>query len=214
MCVRGTLAIGRLWGDLCLWLVLLLDRRVWKLVTRHSEAQLSIHILKGLPRPLRWTLLHSPNSILALSSKELLVINDYYFTIRQSRLLSYIKTYLALPLRPIVCINLRSDVIKACVITYIPFTNSIKALNETTVAVALTSRSSVLLYAIGDRGELRYLLEIKLLFLADNLSSAGGKLLIAKHAYAPSLAEITQTCHVCNNLAELAGAAPEVAEYC
>lgn len=163
---------------------------------------------------IRHPLLLGPNSILALSGDELFVTNDHYFTIEKSRLLAQIETYLSLPLGPIVYVDLRSGGVDAHVAARVPFANGIEALNSSTIAVASTTRSSVLLYALNDGGRLEYQSEVRLPFMPDNLSSAGGKLLIAGHAHFPTLAQFTKTRHVCNDPVELARATPEMKEHC
>lgn len=159
-------------------------------------------------------LLQGPNSILALGSEELLVTNDHYFTMKQSRLLAQLETYLALPLGTVVHVNLRGGSVDARVAARVPFANGIEMFNSTVVAVSSTSRSSVLLYTLRSGGRLEYRSEVRLPFLPDNLSSAGGKLLIAGHAHHPTLATFSRTRHKCNDPAELAGATPEMKEHC
>ncbi|MBE3043343.1 hypothetical protein IMZ48_12390 [Candidatus Bathyarchaeota archaeon] len=163
---------------------------------------------------IRHPLLQGPNSILVLGAEELLVTNDHYFIMKQSRLLAHLETYLALPLGPVVHVDLRGGRVDARVAARVPFANGIEALNSTTVAVAATSKSSILLYTLRAGGKLEYHSKVRLPFLPDNLSSADGKLLIAGHAHLPTLAKFTQSRHVCNDAAELAGATPEMREYC
>lgn len=163
---------------------------------------------------IRHPLLRGPNSILALGSDELFVTNDHYFTMKHSKLLAHLETYLALPLGPVVYVDLRGETVDAHVAARVPFANGIEALNSTTVAVASTTRSAVLLYTLRDGGRLEYQSEVKLPFLPDNLSSTGSKLLIGGHAHFPMLAMFTQTRYICNDPVELAGATPEMKEYC
>lgn len=163
---------------------------------------------------IRHPLLRSPNSILALGPEELLVTNDHYFTAKQSRLLSQLETFLGIPLGPVVYVDLRGGNVDARVAARVPFANGVETLNSTTVAVASTSRLSVYLYTLHNGGKLEYQSEVRLPFMPDNLSSAGGKLLIAGHAHFPSLAKFTRSRHICNDPAELAGSTPEVRENC
>lgn len=163
---------------------------------------------------IRHPLLRGPNSILALGSDEILVTNDHYFTMKQSRLLAHLETYLTLPLGPVVHIDLRDGGVNAQVVARVAFANGIEALNSTTIAVASTTGPSILLYTLQDGGALEYQSELRLPFLPDNLSLAGGKLLIAGHAHFPSLAKFTRSRHICNDPAELEVATPEVRESC
>ncbi|KHN95935.1 Six-bladed beta-propeller, TolB-like protein [Metarhizium album ARSEF 1941] len=163
-------------------------------------------------------LIHGPNSIALVSSREFYVSNDHYFLARQSRLLSRAETFLGLPLGTVVHVKLSkdkpADVEEAKVVARVGFANGVEILNSTTVAVAATSQSAVYLYERRQNASLAYKKSIQLPFLPDNLSVHGGKLIIAGHPHFPSLVKFTATRHICNDAAELAKANDEMRQYC
>ncbi|SPO06296.1 uncharacterized protein DNG_08985 [Cephalotrichum gorgonifer] len=190
-------------------------------VTNHARSGIRIEKFKLDTRELVAThldtishpLLYGANSIFALSGEEILVTNDHHFTAKRSPVLSQLETYLALPLSTVVHVNLKGGEVDAHVVARLPFANGIEVLNSTTVAVASSSKASVLFYT-RDGSDLKYHSEILTPFLPDNLSSAGGKLLIAGHAHMPTLAKFADSRHICNDPTELSQATAEMKEYC
>ncbi|EFY90575.1 paraoxonase, putative [Metarhizium acridum CQMa 102] len=163
-------------------------------------------------------LIHGPNSIALVGSRELYVSNDHYFLAKQSTLLARTELVLGLPLGTVVHLKLSADkpadVEEASVVARAAFANGVEMLNSTTVAVASTSRSAVYLYDRRRDGSLSYRSSIQVPFLPDNLSVHGGKLIIAGHPHFPSLTKFTMTRHVCNDAAELAKADDAMKAYC
>ncbi|KAL7620203.1 hypothetical protein AAE478_009196 [Parahypoxylon ruwenzoriense] len=181
-------------------------------------------------RTIRHSLLHAPNSVALLDSHELLVTNDHYFLVKQWPLLAHMETYLSLPFGSVVHVDISSlledpsNAVKAHVIARVPFANGIEFLNETTVAVATTSRASVYLYTITNNPStsrksspptLTYKSMIKFPFMVDNLQvSQDGTLFAAGHPHPPTLGKFAQTRHICNSPDHLAVADAALREYC
>lgn len=164
-------------------------------------------------------LIHGPNSIALVNSKEFYVSNDHHFLAKQSIILAKTETMLALPLGTVVHVKLAegkdsSEVEQAKVVARVAFANGVEILNSTTVAVASTSRSAVDLYQHHEDGSLTYKSSIRVPFLPDNLSLHGGKLIIAGHPHLPSLTKFTHTRHICNDPKELVKASADMKEYC
>ncbi|TWU74988.1 hypothetical protein ED733_005820 [Metarhizium rileyi] len=163
-------------------------------------------------------LIHGPNSIALVNSRELYVSNDHRFPATQSVLLSRAESMLGLPLGTVVHVKLADDtpgrVDAAKVVARAGFANGVEILNATTVAVAATSRAAVYLYARHEDGSLAYRSSFRLPFLPDNLSFSGGKLIIAGHPHFSSLAKFSATRHVCNDAVELAKADEDMRAYC
>lgn len=164
-------------------------------------------------------LIHGPNSIALVNSKEFYVSNDHYFLAKTSILLAKSETILGLPLGTVVHVKLSegkdsSKVEQAKVVARVAFANGVEILNSTTVAVASTSRSAVYLYEHHKDGSLTYKSSIRVPFLPDNLSLHGGKLIIAGHPHLPSLSKFTFTRHICNDPKELVKASGDMKEYC
>lgn len=163
-------------------------------------------------------LIHGPNSIALVNSRELYVSNDHHFLAKQSLFLARTETFLGLPLGSLVHVKLSKDspakVDEAKVVARAGFANGVEILNSTTVALAATSRGAIYLYERHDDGSLTYKSSIRVPFLPDNLSVHGGKLIIAGHPHAPSLTKFTVTRHVCNDAVELAKASDEMKRYC
>lgn len=163
-------------------------------------------------------LIHGPNSMALVSSRELYVSNDHYFLARQSTLLARTESFLGLALGTVVHVKLSgdkpADVQEARVVARAAFANGVEMLNSTAVAVASTSRSAVYLYERRPDGSLTYRSSVPVPFLPDNLSLHGGKLLIAGHPHFPSLVKFTVTRHVCNDASELAKADEAMRKYC
>ncbi|KAK2589880.1 hypothetical protein QQS21_012444 [Conoideocrella luteorostrata] len=164
-------------------------------------------------------LLHAPNSIAIINSKELYITNDHYFLARTSKLLARMETFLAPALASVVHVKLRdgptvAGVESVNVVARAAFANGIEFLNSTTLAVASTTRNVIYLYESHKNGSLSLKSSIQVPFLPDNLSVHGGKLFIAGHPHFTSLAKFTQTRHVCNDPEELGKASADLKEYC
>ncbi|TKA62193.1 hypothetical protein B0A55_10527 [Friedmanniomyces simplex] len=142
-------------------------------------------------------LLHTANSIAAMSPSTLLVSNDHYFTQRKNGFLATLETYLGLPLASLVRVEL--DITRArgppkvTVLARHAFANGVALLDDTTVAVASSSGAAVHVYtspsgfAKGTE-DVSLAETIRLRFLPDNVSVDGnGVLLIAGHPFAPAL---------------------------
>nr|WGU20919.1 crs8 [Clonostachys rosea] len=155
-----------------------------------------------------------PNAILPLNAEELLVSNDHYFLVRYFKPLAKIETYLGLPTGPVVYVNLQNGQVKTKVVARVPFPNGIHLINDTTLAVASSSRATILFYTVHDYQNLEYRSKIDLSYFPDNLAVAGDKLLIAGHAHLPTVAKFTESRHICNFPEKLAEAPSEVQEYC
>ncbi|KAI1765081.1 calcium-dependent phosphotriesterase [Hypoxylon sp. FL1150] len=185
-------------------------------------------------RTIRHPLLRGPNSLTLLNSHELLVTNDHHFLIKEQRILSRLETYLGLPLGTVVHVDISPLIedpahpVKAKVLTRVAFANGIEKLNDTTVAVASTSRAAVYLFDLASNSNsnsnsnnafspptLTYRSIIKFPFMVDNLRvTSDGALLAAGHPYAFSLEKYSQTRHLCNDPDELAAADLAAREYC
>lgn len=173
-------------------------------------------------RSIKHSLIRGPNAIVLRNSNEFFVTNDHHFLMAQSRLLSQMETYLALPFGSVVHVDIsKPDVVNANVVARVPFANGIEFINGTTLAIASTSRSEVQLYKvtsseeIGSVPSLTYHSAIKIPYNVDNLSvSSDGRLLMAGHPHPPSLTKFSKTRHICNDPAELAKADLSQQEYC
>ena len=163
-------------------------------------------------------LIRAPNAIALIDDKNFYVTNDHFFPASASKVLSLLETYLGLATGTVVRIRLTDgdagEVQDAQIVARVPFANGIEVLNDTTIAVAATSRGAVYLYEPQDPGSLTYKAQIKLPFMPDNLSSSGGKLMIAGHPHAPSLTKFAETRHVCNDATELLSASAKLKEFC
>jgi len=149
-------------------------------------------------RTLRHPLVHTPNSIAAITDTEIYFTNDHYFPVRKNALLAKAETYLAVPGGSVVHVNLITD--SAKIVAHIPFANGIAVLNETTLAVSSTSKPGVYLYTMTKQSDLVLQKVIRVPSLIDNLSvDANGKLLIAGHPHAPSLVTVSDTRALCNS---------------
>ncbi|KAH8601845.1 hypothetical protein B0O99DRAFT_607577 [Bisporella sp. PMI_857] len=169
--------------------------------------------------------IHAPNSIVVVNDHEFYVTNDHYFLMARSRFLQYVETYLSIPGGSVIHVDIspngQSDsddhAVKATTVARVPFANGIELLNRTTLAVASTSQASVYLYSSDGANPptLRYLSQITLPCLVDNLSVSGtGTLLMAGHPHAPSTTKFAKTRHICNSPADLAQAEPQMQKYC
>lgn len=138
--------------------------------------------------------LRAPNAVIQISTTEVLVTNDHFFTPRASKWLNKIETYLGLPLGGVTYLNLQTG--EATQIARIPFANGIALLNQTTVAVASSSSAKVFLYSL-DRSHspptLSLVESISTPFWPDNLHTSGDKLFIAGHAQLSGLTKFAES---------------------
>ncbi|KAF4974812.1 hypothetical protein FZEAL_8336 [Fusarium zealandicum] len=191
-------------------------------VTNHAKAGPRIEVFKldiesltaTYIRTIRHPLIHAPNAISLINSHEFYVTNAHGISMKQSKILSLVETYLSIPLGTVVYVNLEDAQPQAKVVARVAFANGVEILNSSTVAVASTSRVAVCLFNTPDKTTFELHSKIRLPFLPDNLSWSGGKLLIAGHAHAPSLTKFTHTRHICNDAEELRNAATDMREYC
>ncbi|KAI0178974.1 calcium-dependent phosphotriesterase [Hypoxylon sp. FL1284] len=187
-------------------------------------------------RTIKHPLLHGPNSITLISNHELLVTNDHYFLVKEHPILAIIETYLSLPLGTAVYVDISplpedtadATNVKAKVVARLPFANGIEVLNDTTVAIATTSKAAVYLHELSashstssssssspEPPTLAYRSKIRFPFMVDNIqASSDGALLVAGHPNPIALTRFAKTRHVCNSPVELAAADPSVREYC
>lgn len=164
-------------------------------------------------------LIHAPNSIAIVSPDELYVTNDHHFLARNTKLLAKAETFLALPLGSVVHVKLLDgdrtpQVGDVRIVERLSFPNGIELLNDTTLAVASTTRRAIYLYEIQRDRSLEPRSTIHLPYLPDNLSVHGGKLLVAGHPHFPSLAKFSESRHVCNYPEVLGAAGADKREYC
>lgn len=132
------------------------------------------------------SLIKSPNAIAALSDHELYVTSDHYFLQRYNPVLSWLETYLGLPLGGVFYVNLLTNEIRT--VARVPFSNGITLLNETTVAVASSSTAAVRLYEMSSDRSLKQSGAVNVDFMPDNLSTdKNGVLLITGHPHPPTL---------------------------
>ncbi|KAK6223432.1 hypothetical protein LQW54_000550 [Pestalotiopsis sp. IQ-011] len=173
-------------------------------------------------RSIAHPLIHGPNAIAIKNSNELFMTNDHHFTMAQSRFLAQAETYLALPLGTVVHVDVSDpETTKATVVARVPFANGVELINQTTLAVASSSKARVYLYNIVDNSgstsapELVASSSIKLPYHVDNLSlTSDGRLLMAGHPHLPSLTKYAATRWICNDAAELDRADATMKEYC
>lgn len=131
-------------------------------------------------------LIKSPNAIAVLSEHELYVSSDHYFLKRYNPVLSWIETYLGLPLGGVVYVNLLTNEFRT--VARVPFSNGITFLNETTVAVASSSTAAVRFYETSTDRSLQQTGAVNLDFMPDNLFiDKDGVLLITGHPHPPTL---------------------------
>ncbi|OTA57525.1 putative paraoxonase [Hypoxylon sp. EC38] len=178
-------------------------------------------------RTIRHSLLHAPNAIALLNGHELLVTNDHYFLSENHHTLSTLETYLGLPLGTVVHVDISSlledpaGTVKTNVLARVPFANGITLLNETTVAVASTTKPGVYFYTItkpeSDSTAPPTLTSkslVKLPYFVDNIRvSRDGALYAAGHPHPPSLNKFSATRHKCNS-PDIATTDPAVQEEC
>jgi arylesterase / paraoxonase len=173
-------------------------------------------------RSIAHPLIHGPNAITIRNSHELFLTNDHHFLMKNGRLLSQVETYLGLSLGTVVHVDISDpQTTKANKVARVAFANGIEIINDTTLAVASTSKTKVNLYTIVDgptpnsSPSLVYRSSIKTPFNVDNLSrTSDGRLLLAGHPHVPSLTKYAATRWICNDPAELAKADAPTQEYC
>lgn len=132
-------------------------------------------------------LLHAPNSIQVLGPHELYVTNDHYITASKASILSKIETFSGAPGGSVVYVNVRFPK-SAKVVARVPFANGITSLNETTLAIASSSKSGLYFFDREENHELALNQIIRTPAAVDNLSTDGhGGVLMAGHPFAPAL---------------------------
>lgn len=154
----------------------------------------SLHHVRTLTHPL----IHTPNALTALSATSLLITNDHYFSIRKWPFLSTVEAYLALPIGSIIHLDFSTpDAVSATQLARLPLPNGIAMMNETSLAVASTSRPGVYLYEVHRPSDGKIKLELKRViktrFAPDNLRlDSQGRLLVAGHPHPPSVEKAIQ----------------------
>ncbi|OCL02849.1 putative paraoxonase [Glonium stellatum] len=149
-------------------------------------------------RTLRHPLVHTPNSIAAISDMEIYFTNDHYFPVRKSPLLAKAETFLAVPGGSVVHIDLTTDSARS--VAHIPFANGIAVLNETTLAVSSSSKPGIYIYAMTKQRDLVLQKVVRVPSLVDNISvDENGKLLIAGHPHVPSFLTVSGSRALCNS---------------
>ncbi|KAF4456754.1 Serum paraoxonase/lactonase 3 [Fusarium austroafricanum] len=159
-------------------------------------------------------LLNGPNSIAIINEHEFYVTNDHYILKKDSFLFSNLETYLGTPTGTVVHVNLKDSEINAKVVARVPFANGIEIINSSTVAVASSSRAGVYLFNTPNATTFKQTSKIRLPFLPDNLSTSGGKLMIAGHGHLPALAKFTHSRRICNDPFEYERADVSAKEAC
>ncbi|KAI1414092.1 hypothetical protein F5Y13DRAFT_159710 [Hypoxylon sp. FL1857] len=178
-------------------------------------------------RTIRHPLLHAPNSIALINSRELLVTNDHYFLSEKFHTLATLETYLGLPLGTVVHVDISplledpTSAVEANVLARVPFANGIAFLNETTLAVASTTKPGVYFYTFSKPESnstapptLTFQSLVRIPYYIDNLQvSQDGALYVAGHPHPPSLNKFSATRHICNS-PDIVTADPSVQEEC
>ncbi|KAI0881276.1 uncharacterized protein GGS22DRAFT_73141 [Annulohypoxylon maeteangense] len=176
-------------------------------------------------RTIRHPLLHGPNSIALMNSRELLITNDHYFLTEEYPTLALLETYLGLPLGTVVHVDISALLadptgeVKATVVAHVPFANGIKFLNESTIAVASTTKLAVYFYDFKQAEAasvptLSYKSLVRIPYFIDNVQvSQDGALYVAGHPHPPSLNKYAANRHKCNS-PDLASADAAVQEEC
>ncbi|KAF2476506.1 calcium-dependent phosphotriesterase [Lindgomyces ingoldianus] len=132
-------------------------------------------------------LLHSPNAIQVLGKGKILFTNDHYIRASLSPFLSQVETWGGIPGGSVIYVDL-ADPLAAKTVAWVPFANGIVMLNQTTLAVASSSKPGVLFYTVTPQYDLQYKGFIRTPSTVDNISVDGkGKLLIAGHPFPPTL---------------------------
>ncbi|KAI0895702.1 hypothetical protein F4806DRAFT_467662 [Annulohypoxylon nitens] len=176
-------------------------------------------------RTIRHPLLHGPNALALINSRELLVTNDHYFLIEEYPALAEVETYLGLPLGTVVHVDISALVsdpigdVKATVVAHVPYANGIDFLNSSTLAVASTTKPAVYFYDFqkpeaGGVPTLTYKSLVRIPYFIDNVQAAqDGALYVAGHPHPPSLNKYSSTRPKCN-APDLASAEAAVREEC
>ncbi|KAG6357621.1 hypothetical protein INS49_013498 [Diaporthe citri] len=168
-------------------------------------------------------LISIPNSIAAVSGSEFYVTNQHHFTAREHPLLSAVETYAALPIATVVHVNILEDgTVDAAVVARQAYPNGIVLLNETTLAVAATSKRTVNLYTVSPAADAAQHPSLELAdsfwlpFLPDNLSvsKGDGALLVAGHPHLPSLNKFTRSRRICHRAEVLEAQGQEAQAVC
>jgi arylesterase/paraoxonase len=137
-------------------------------------------------------LLHAPNSIQVLGPHQLYVTNDHYIRAATASILSKIETFSGAPGGSVVYVDTRFPK-SAKVVARVPFANGITSVNETTLAVASSSKSGVYLFGRKENHELELKRIIRTPAAVDNLSAdSGGKVLMAGHPFGPGLIKMSK----------------------
>lgn len=151
-------------------------------------------------------LISIPNSIAAVSGSEFYVTNQHHFTAREHPILWAVETYAAPPIATVVHVNILEDgTVDAAVVARQAYPNGIVLLNETTLAVASSSKRTVNLYTVSpaqtpQHPSLELADSFWLPFLPDNLavSKSDGALLVAGHPHLPSLNKFARSRRICH----------------
>lgn len=175
--------------------------------SRVEQFQLDLNTLTATHvRTLVHPLISIPNSIAAVSGSEFYVTNQHYFTAREYPLLWAFETYTAPPIATVVHVRiLDNGTVDAAVVARQAYPNGIVLLNDTTLAVASSSKRTVNLYNVSSAGagthpSLDLADSFWLPFLPDNLavSKDDGALLVAGHPHLPSLNKFARSRKVCH----------------
>lgn len=175
-------------------------------------------------RSISHPLISIPNSIAAVSGSEFYVTNQHHFTAREYPLLWAIETYTAPPIATVVHVRLLEDgTVDAAVVARQAYPNGIALLNETTLAVASSSKRTVNLYTVSPAADataghpsLALADSFWLPFLPDNLSvsKGAGALLVAGHPHLPSLNKFARSRRICNRPEVLEAQGQEAQAMC
>ncbi|KAF4472926.1 Six-bladed beta-propeller [Fusarium albosuccineum] len=165
-------------------------------------------------RTVQHPLLHAPNAIALINSKEFYVSNAHAFPATRNKILNLLETYLSPPTGTVVHVSLEDSEPQAQVVAKVPFANGIHILNSTTIAVSATSRASVWFFNTETKTSWKQTSTLRLPFLPDNLSESDGKLLITGHPFVPLVTKFAHTSHICNDPKELERADQSMKDYC
>jgi arylesterase / paraoxonase len=137
--------------------------------------------------------MNTPNSILPLNENEILFTNDHKVQSEKHPILALAETFTAYPGGSLVHLNTKTN--EAHLLASIPFANGIGLLNTTHVAVASSSLTAVLIYALNeDRKSITLSQKFQVPFCVDNLRVDGnGKLLMAGHPHVLTMSNVAKT---------------------
>ncbi|KAI2463168.1 hypothetical protein F4781DRAFT_426575 [Annulohypoxylon bovei var. microspora] len=176
-------------------------------------------------RTIRHPLLHGPNAIALINSRELVITNDHYFLAEEHPTLAVLESYLGIPLGTVVHVDISSLLmdpagdVNATILARLPFANGIRFLNESTLVVASTTKPGVYFYDFtrpdsASPPTLTYRSLVRLPYYIDNLQvSQDGALYVAGHPHPPSLDKYSANRYKCNS-PDLASADASVQEEC